>query len=175
MILKNLELTRKCEICSSEFEPKKEGQTCCSKKCYSKKWRTENLEYRNNYKKEYYHNGNAAYKEFCDRKSTLWMYSMSIKEYENLLEKQAGHCALCNNVHDTNGYRLHVDHDHKCCDTRGRQKTCGKCNRGLLCGVCNRKLGFLEKFMLGFISVVSRDESWESRALNYISQYEVKI
>ncbi len=175
MILKNLELAKKCEICNSEFEPKKEGQACCSKKCYTKKWRAENSEHIKNYKNEYYHNGNTEYKEYCDRKSSLWMYSMSVKEYADLLEKQKGHCALCENKQDPNGYRLHVDHDHKCCDTRGRQKTCGKCNRGLLCGVCNRKLGFLEKFMTEVKVVQAQKETWLSKALIYISQYEVKI
>ena len=173
--MKNLELTRKCEICDSEFEPKKEEQTCCSKKCYSKKWRINNLEHRKNYKKEYYHTGNAEYKEHCDRKSSLWMYSMSIKEYADLLEKQDGHCALCRNTHDSNGYRLHVDHSHLCCDTRGRQKTCGKCTRGLLCGVCNRKLGFLEKFMVEIKTMVALEGTWLAKAIFYISQYEVKI
>ena len=175
LLLKNLELTKKCEICDSEFEPKKEGQTCCSKKCYSKKWRVENLDHRRDYKKEYYHTGNAEYKEYCDRKSTLWMYHMSIDQYAALLEKQKGRCALCANTHDTNGYRLHVDHDHKCCDTRGRQKTCGNCTRGLLCGVCNRKLGFLEKLLLDFDLAKTRQGTWVFNALAYISQYEVKI
>jgi hypothetical protein len=175
VILKNLALTKKCEICSSKFEPKKEGQTCCSKKCYSKKWRVDNIEHRKNYKKEYYHNGNAEYKKYCDRKSTLWMYSMSVEQYENLLKKQEGHCALCDNKHDDNGYKLSVDHDHKCCDTRGRQKTCGKCTRGLLCNICNRRLGFLEKFMLQVSSIVALEGTWVSKAIIYISQYEVKI
>jgi len=175
VILKNLELTKKCEICNLEFVPKKEGQTCCSKKCYSRKWRVENLEHRKDYKKDYYHNGNDEYKAYQDKKSSLWMYSMSVKEYDDLLEKQNGHCALCDNKHDANGYRLHVDHSHKCCDTRGRKKTCGKCNRGLLCGVCNRKLGFLEKFMLEISNVAALENSWVSKALIYISQYEVKI
>ena len=172
---KNHELTKICEVCKSEFDPKKKEQTCCSKKCYSKKWRTDNLEHRKNYKKEYYHTGNVEYKAHCDFKSSLWMYTMSIEQYNELLKNQEGHCALCENQHDANGYRLHVDHDHKCCDTRGRKKTCGKCNRGLLCGVCNRKLGFLEKFLQDINLVEAKQWSWVFKALQYISKYEVKM
>jgi Recombination endonuclease VII len=175
MILKNLELTKKCKICNSEFEPKKEGQTCCSKKCYSRKWRVENLEHRKSYKKEYYHNGNQEYKEYCDKKTSLWMYKMSVAEFDVMLGKQNGHCALCNNKHCTNGYRLHVDHDHKCCNTRSRQATCGKCTRGLLCGVCNRRLGFLEKNIIEAKVMEAQEGTWLFKALLYISQYEVKI
>lgn len=175
VLLKNHELTNRCEVCNLEFEPKKSGQTCCSKKCYSKKWRVENLEHRKEYKKEYYHNGNPEYKEYCDMKSSLWLYRMSVAQYKDLLQKQEGHCALCDNKHDTNGYRLHVDHDHKCCDTRERQATCGTCNRGLLCGVCNRKLGFLEKFLQEFDLVKAKQGSWVFKALQYIYRYEVKM
>jgi hypothetical protein len=166
---------RVCKVCSSEFEPKKEAQTCCSKKCYAKTWREENLEHLRNYKKEYYHNGNTTYKEYCDRKSTLWMYKMSIEQYDSLLESQSGHCALCENKSNENGYRLHVDHDHCCCDTRGREAACGKCNRGLLCGICNRKLGFLEKFLLQIKRVEAEEGTWVHSALLYIDRYKVKI
>lgn len=38
--------------------------------------------------------------------------------------------------------KLHVDHDHSCCSTRGGSAaTCGRCVRGLICGPCNRALG----------------------------------
>lgn len=168
---KNHELI-KCVVCNSKFVPKKEGQQCCSKKCYQAVWRRENLEHRNECKREYYHNGNQEYKEYCDKKSSLWMYKISVKEFDAKLAEQDGHCALCENQHDTNGYRLHVDHDHKCCDTRGRKATCGKCNRGLLCGVCNRKLGFLEKFLLEFEKAEARQGTWLYKALLYIEHYK---
>jgi Recombination endonuclease VII len=173
--LKHLELLRICKVCSSGFEPKKEGQTCCSKKCYSYMWRKDNLEHRNNYKKEYYRNGNPQYKEYCDKKSTLWMYKMSIEQFNALLENQGGHCALCPNRHCDNGYRLHVDHDHNCCNTRGRQSACGKCNRGLLCNKCNSSLAVLERALLQAKTVEALDGTWLHDALLYINRYKVKI
>ena len=38
--------------------------------------------------------------------------------------------------------RLHIDHDHKCCNYQG---SCGKCVRGALCPAHNLYLGHLEK------------------------------
>jgi len=51
-------------------------------------------------------------------------YGLSESEYQLLLEKQNGGCAICGFV--PNGRALHVDHDH----TTGRV-------RGLLCAICN--------------------------------------
>jgi Recombination endonuclease VII len=174
VILKNLELKKVCEVCSLEFVGKADKRAC-SKKCYNKLWNSENVEHVKNYKKEYYHNGNPEYKAYADKKTSLWMYLMSVEQFDKLLNEQNGHCALCDNKNDLNGYRLHVDHDHSCCDTRGRQRTCGKCNRGLLCGICNRKLGFLEKFLLEFKIAEAKENTWLYRALAYIEKYKVKI
>lgn len=54
-------------------------------------------------------------------------YNISIEEYERLLHKQGGSCAIC----DTTlfGKKLAVDHDHETGAIRGL--LCGNCNRGL--------------------------------------------
>jgi len=54
-------------------------------------------------------------------------YGITLEEYNALLVKQNGHCALCPAI--PNGRRLHVDHDHKTHAIRGL--LCRKCNSGL--------------------------------------------
>lgn len=65
-------------------------------------------------------------------------YRLSREQYETILAKQNGLCAICGEQ-NTDGTRLAVDHDHRCCP---RQKnSCGNCIRGLLCSRCNHCLG----------------------------------
>ena len=66
-------------------------------------------------------------------------YSISSKEYEEMLERQDGVCAICekSQLHK----RLSIDHDHDCCEGK---KSCGKCIRGLLCDACNKGLGMFK-------------------------------
>jgi hypothetical protein len=59
-----------------------------------------------------------------------WRYGITLEEYEKLLEKQGGGCALCGKAKKKKP--LHVDHCHKT----------GKV-RGLLCPPCNRAVGVL--------------------------------
>lgn len=71
----------------------------------------------------------------------LWhLYRITRTEYYNLLDKQAGGCAICGKQCKS-GRRLAVDHDHNCCPGK---RSCGKCIRGLLCGVCNPGLGYFQ-------------------------------
>ena len=64
-------------------------------------------------------------------------YNFSRAEYNALLAKQSGVCAmvLCGRPAKV------IDHDHVCCPGK---KTCGKCIRGLLCVTCNSWLAPLE-------------------------------
>lgn len=55
-------------------------------------------------------------------------YGITIDSYDEMFEKQAGSCAVCNDA--PTGKRLHVDHDH----------ATGKI-RALLCPRCNLALG----------------------------------
>lgn len=72
-----------------------------------------------------------------------------------MLESQGGCCAICRQPEKLTT-RLHVDHDHRCCNTH---KTCGMCVRGLLCANCNHKLSTLE------------DVEWVEAANKYLGQY----
>lgn len=56
-------------------------------------------------------------------------YGISCEEYDKLLEKQNGVCAICGNPEKTKNKRLHVDHCHLTSKVRGL--LCGKCNTGI--------------------------------------------
>lgn len=62
-------------------------------------------------------------------KSRKYNYGMVEKEYDNLVEKQGGVCAICKGICSMRG-KLSVDHSH----------STGKV-RGLLCAACNAGLG----------------------------------
>jgi len=59
-------------------------------------------------------------------KAKLKRYGLSVEEYNKLVKKQKGQCAICG----TFRHKLYIDHEHKS----------GKF-RGLLCNKCNQLLG----------------------------------
>lgn len=84
-------------------------------------------------------------------------YGMTLDGYNAMLADQGGICANvgCGTIH-TNEKRLHVDHDHSCCDER---PTCGKCVRGLICRNCNAALGLARDDpdrLLGLVQYLNR-------------------
>lgn len=88
----------------------------------------------------YVHEGHAHPERFESRKSDLATrraynlrakYGIEPEDYERMLVKQGGGCAVCGATEaDQLSRRLHVDHDH----ATGRV-------RGLLCGPCNHAIG----------------------------------
>jgi len=112
------------------------------RKVYMKTQREKHAEKRKAQKKAwYYANQRHAisksrkwYKDHTDRHRDgrfRRVYGITLVEYNALLEKQGGTCAVC---HRPPGrLRLAVDHDH----------TSGKV-RGLLCQACNQGLGFFK-------------------------------
>lgn len=70
------------------------------------------------------------------------LFGITLAQYEAMLVKQGGGCAICATVPSEDEPRLAVDHDHRCCPTK--KKSCGACVRGLLCGNCNRGIGYLQ-------------------------------
>lgn len=56
-------------------------------------------------------------------------FGITIEQYNELLEKQAGGCALCAKSPDKEGQSLAVDHDHHTGEIRG-----------LLCRYCNHRV-----------------------------------
>lgn len=63
-------------------------------------------------------------------KQLLWRYGLTPAQFEEMLLKQEGKCAICLIPSEK---RLHIDHCHKT----------GKV-RGLLCGNCNMALGLFK-------------------------------
>lgn len=57
------------------------------------------------------------------------MYGISPEEYEKLLSKQEGVCAICKVTSEEYKKNFHVDHCHKTGKIRGL--LCQKCNLGL--------------------------------------------
>jgi len=74
-------------------------------------------------------------------------FKLSVDQYESLLLKQIGVCAICKQEDET-GRRLAVDHNHKTGEIRG-----------LLCGRCNKAIGLIDDSierldaMRGYLSV----------------------
>lgn len=77
----------------------------------------------------------------------LYKYGITVEQYELLLKRQKGVCAICRRPPKARA-RLSVDHDHKT-----------KKVRGLLCLSCNFALGHFED-QLG----------WLKRALQYLQK-----
>jgi hypothetical protein len=76
--------------------------------------------------------GSFAVKQ-ADRYSSLRKYGLTIEQYNTMLQRQGGVCAICKKsetMATTVTWSLSVDHDHK-------TKKC----RGLLCTACNQLLG----------------------------------
>jgi len=77
--------------------------------------------------------------EASARRNWLWTkYRLSVREYDDLLRRQAWRCAICQELPGDDRF-LAVDHDHQCCPDGSR--TCGECIRGLLCFRCNTGIG----------------------------------
>jgi hypothetical protein len=151
--------TKTCIICgkekpTSEFHKQlnRFQSRCkeCSSEWYTKKYE-EDAEYRAS--KLAKHRENMKNPEFVIRKRGYFKarykadpeagraknykrnYQITIAEYEEILAKQDGTCALCGRP-EVLKRRLAVDHDHS--HHEDSRKACKECIRGLLCQDCNR-------------------------------------
>lgn len=70
-------------------------------------------------------------------RNLLYNYGITRADYEALLAKQSGACAICCKTL-LRGKASHVDHDHAC---HPGKRGCPSCVRGLLCVTCNTGLG----------------------------------
>ena len=131
-----------------------------------------------NFKKNY--DSNPEFREKVVRSASTGRYHWTPAQYDAKLSEQGGHCAICDSTDGDAGRRMHIDHDHACCD--GKARTCGRCNRGILCGPCNRRLAPIELLMKDFpferrdqAEVYLRNsvlpDSWTYRALQYLRGY----
>jgi hypothetical protein len=116
---------------------KRPGHSSYCKLCANKKrneWGKANPEKNKTWNQN--HEARRTPEQRYDKKLQV-QFKMTLADYNEMLADQEGLCAACQNP-PADGQRLHVDHDHACCDTR---YTCGKCVRGLLCLNCNAALG----------------------------------
>jgi hypothetical protein len=89
------------------------------------------------WQKEYRKNSPDKYKK-ANNRTVLKKHGFTPESFAEVLEAQGGVCKICKRPPRSG--RLHIDHDHKCCD----KNACNKCFRGLLCYSCNGALGLAE-------------------------------
>lgn len=79
--------------------------------------------------------------ETYDRPTRVqYLYGISPKKYQEILDAQGGGCAICNATAPGGRWNTwHVDHDHGHCPGK---RACESCVRGLLCAGCNLGLGY---------------------------------
>ncbi len=76
--------------------------------------------------------------EYTKNATLISRYGISLKEYNSILSKQNGKCAICGG----NGKKkLAVDHDHN--NGRVRGLLCVRCNTAI--GALNDDIGFLQR------------------------------
>ena len=96
-----------------------------------------------------YKHGRSQTKEYDLELHMKRNYGLDFSEYNKMLEKQNGVCAICSSTPpDHHKKRLNIDH----CHASGRV-------RGLLCDACNRAIGLLKdspELMLKAISYLAR-------------------
>lgn len=122
------------KICKSCKEEKREEDfhrdnyaTCI--KCRNEQWR---YRYKND------HDFRRKYLDDCWRRTLKYKYGITADEYEEILIKQAGLCAICRQP-EKKQYKgkitkLHVDHNHE------TEKI-----RQLLCHSCNMMIGYAKE------------------------------
>lgn len=94
-------------------------------------------------------------------------HNLSTEGFENMLSQQNYCCASCENEFDLGAlHKIHVDHDHKCCNDKA---SCGKCIRGLLCSQCNTAAGLMKDDPVKLRLLASYLEKYETREGTYIS------
>jgi hypothetical protein len=84
----------------------------------------------------YYHQDVERAKAYTRKFQMKWLYGLTKEQYDELLKKQEGKCAICRKPFMSHShYRgTRIDHDHET-----------KRVRGLLCHGCNLLVGYLEK------------------------------
>lgn len=126
-------LSLRCRDCAKSYYKKNRGDILVEKEEYYNK-NSKNILRK---KKIYYIKNKNSIQEYrqshwsTSRNSQLiYHYGITLKDYENMLEKQDYKCKICKKEQETLKKPLVVDHNH----------TTGKI-RGLLCDNCNVGLG----------------------------------
>ena len=124
----------------SEFNKRARASDGLASRCrecshlYHQDYWAKNPDKRYSGRKRNIENRRAYDRERWPRKR-LTKYNLTQEQYDAMLSKQDGVCAICEKVSELN---FRIDHDHRCCPG---SYSCGKCVRGLLCHHCNAGLG----------------------------------
>ena len=95
------------------------------------------------------------------RAINLRRYGLTPVQFDEMLASQDNRCAICR-TDEPGGQGWHVDHDHRCCNTR--KTSCGRCIRGILCSRCNIAIGNLRD-----------DEVIIQAALDYVIVHRIRV
>lgn len=118
----------------------------------NRKWREAHREHLREYNRRRYERLKTQFSEW-GRAHNLSRYGLTVEQYEQMYRDQNGTCAICHGV-NTNGRRLHVDHDH----------ATGKV-RALLCHNCNFVIGYAKEnpdillASIGYLDIHNAKES----------------
>jgi len=120
-----------CKFCQSETS---RSRISVCRSCWLNLVRYPELETEEKTQKE------ISKRRYVNRRNYVYRrkYGISEEQYQDMLENQGGHCAICK-VHSSElNKRMSLDHDHRCCPGLS---ACDNCIRGLLCNRCNMALG----------------------------------
>jgi len=107
----------------------KENSKQRSKNGKRNEWSRKNKDKINSKNNIYYHSLTTEEKILRNRKQQVSLYGLTLEDYDAMMERQNGVCAICSTRTKGN---LHIDHNHQTNEVRG-----------LLCGKCNRAIGLL--------------------------------
>lgn len=117
-----------CKNCYSKWLRKHNPEYSKRQDENVRKWIKQNREQNKLNQEKWRAKQDPEYIKKYKRMKILSSYGMTIEDYDKMLEKQGGVCAVCKNP-PKNGKSLHVDHDHTTGLVRGL--LCFRCNFGL--------------------------------------------
>jgi len=122
----------RCKACASaEFRAWRAANPEAAKAA-ARRWQDAHPERKAAYDRRHYRKHHDKIRDAAFEQRLIARYGITQAEYDELLARQDGLCAICRRP--PGAKRLHVDHEH------GTGVV-----RGLLCVSCNMKLGVLEK------------------------------
>ena len=150
---------RRCKACHKHDCTKRQQQDPEKNRQRAKRWywaTEDNRQKSCRSSNERYHKNKIERNFKAFRRAVKKLYKLEYEDYERMLSKQNGLCAICKK---TSKRRLDVDHNHNCCP---QTPTCGQCTRGLVCSNCNTAIGLLKEDPSLFVRAVSYLESFNN-------------
>lgn len=111
-----------CKNCYDKWLKANNPEYAERQRANCREWHSKNREHVNRRSRAYWAQPGVR------RRKALAQYGMSLEDYDKMLRRQDGVCAICKKP-PQNGRNLHVDHCHKEGHVRGL--LCFRCNYGL--------------------------------------------